>query len=52
MTEFQLARLNKDTVELKAYINELMEQDNLQLVSKLEKKLNYLESRIAERMAA
>lgn len=52
MTQIQLARLEKDTVELKAYIEEVLTKGNKTLATKLEKKLNYLESRIAERMAA
>jgi hypothetical protein len=52
MTRIQLARLEKDTVELKSYIQEVLSQGNKHLAVKLEKKLNYLESRIAERMAA
>lgn len=52
MSEIQLARLTQDTLELKAYINELTSKRDFQLAQKLSKKLNYLESRIAERMAA
>jgi hypothetical protein len=52
MTEIQLARLEKDTAELKTYIQEVLLKGNNHLAIKLEKKLSYLESRIAERMAA
>lgn len=51
MTEIQLARLTQDTVELQAYIDEVKSDGNINLVSKLEKKLSYLNQCIAERMA-
>ncbi len=51
MTQIQLARLQKDTTDLQIYIEEIRSK-NPRLVSKLEKKLEYLKSRIAERMAA
>lgn len=52
MSEIQLAALSRDVVELQQYINETRSTGNVTLASKLEKKLSYLESRIAERMAA
>jgi len=51
MSEIQLARLTQDIAELQAYIHEVKSDGNLTLVSKLEKKLGYLQNRIAERMA-
>jgi hypothetical protein len=51
MTQIQLARLQNDTAELKSYIEKIRSK-NPKLVSKLEKKLEYLQTRIAERMAA
>jgi|TARA_B110000908_G_C10253297_1_gene453589 hypothetical protein len=52
MTEIQLARLTTDIAELKEYIKLVASKGNNHLVSKLEKKLSYLQSRIAERMTA
>jgi hypothetical protein len=52
MTEIQLARLTTDIAELKEYIKLVDSKGNNRLVSKLEKKLSYLQSRIAERMTA
>lgn len=52
MSDIQLARLTQDTLDLQSYIEEVKTIGDLSLVSKLEKKLSYLESRIAERMAA
>ena len=51
MSEIQLARLTQDIAELQAYIDEVKTDGNLNLATKLEKKLGYLQGRIAERMA-
>ena len=52
MSDIQLARLTQYTLDLQSYIEEVKTIGDLSLVAKLEKKLSYLESRIAERMAA
>jgi hypothetical protein len=52
MTQIQLARLQKDTVELQEYIRRVRAKGDNNLAVKLDKKLDYLTNRIAERMAA
>ena len=47
MTDFQLSKLQQDSQELQAYITELIDKGKHSLVQKLEKKLEFLESRIA-----
>jgi hypothetical protein len=47
MTDFQLSVLQQDSEELKDYITELTEKGKSTLVTKLSKKLEFLESRIA-----
>lgn len=46
MTDFQMSVLQKDSQELREYITELVEKGRNDLVSKLSKKLEFLESRI------
>jgi len=50
MTDFQLSVLQKDSQELREYISELTVKGKSVLVSKLTKKLEFLESRIAEQI--
>ena len=52
MTEIQLARLKNDQVELQTYIRQVRAKGDNNLAVKLDKKLDYLINRIAERMAA
>jgi hypothetical protein len=52
MTEIQLARLENDKVQLQTYIREVRAKGDNNLAIKLDKKLDYLTNRIAERMAA
>ncbi len=47
MTDFQLSVLQQDSEELRNYITELTEKGKSSLVTKLSKKLEFLESRIA-----
>jgi chaperonin cofactor prefoldin len=47
MTDFQLSVLQQDSEELRNYITELTEKGKSTLVTKLSKKLEFLESRIA-----
>lgn len=52
MSEIQLARLKNDQTELQTYIREVRSRGDNNLAVKLDKKLDYLTTRIAERMAA
>tara|TARA_R110000868_G_scaffold105345_2_gene289668 strand:+ start:1112 stop:1270 length:159 start_codon:yes stop_codon:yes gene_type:complete len=52
MTEIQLARLENDKAELQSYIRQVRSRGDNNLAIKLDKKLDYLTNRIAERMAA
>ena len=47
MTDFQLSVLQQDSEELREYITELTAKVKDALVTKLSKKLEFLESRIA-----
>ena len=47
MTDFQLSKLQQDAEELQAYISELTEKGKITLVTKLEKKLAFLNEKIA-----
>lgn len=47
MTDFQLSKLQQDAEELRSYISELTVKGKDTLAAKLEKKLSFLEDKIA-----
>lgn len=52
MTDFQLSTLEQDAQQLQAYITEVFNRGNRSLAVKLTKKLEYLQSRIADKSVA
>lgn len=50
MTDFQLSVLQQDSQELRDYIAEVSAKGKVALATKLSKKLEFLESRLAEQI--
>lgn len=48
MSDFQLSILQQDSQELTAYISEVKQRGKTELASKLSRKLEFLNSRIAD----
>lgn len=48
MSKIQLERLRNDLMQLDTYINKVRQRGNESLLSKLEKKRNFLSLRLAE----